>query len=405
MSEGKKTKRILCGVLCAALVVGCIGGGIWWEGRKETKKQKTFHERNGLTFSNSIKDYQPEEDVINTSKYKKDKKLNQVKLTSNYKNISVKTDYDFKYHEKYKKKYKDILLDSTSKYVNSSKKNIDKDDYVSIDVEILKNGKIYQDMTVYDYIVPAAEKNISYIPPLIGKKVGNTIDYPTIMQNQKVISHIKINKVIKKEVLTQKSLTDKYIQEHFYDMYGVSTVKDWNNLVNEEYKERLLVTKNYRKSELVADYLLKNEKVNFTKKEWNNIVNKRKSLIKKYIVANNLSCSEEEYFSNTLLSNLENHLKLEYILLKISNENNIQITKKGYEKYKDAFVFLYGDARDGKNLLNAIGDEELKRNYLANQTLSFIASNARLNEGNKNPQISPFLYSKLYTYSIISIVD
>lgn len=392
MSEGKKTKRILCGALCAALVVGCIGGGIWWKGREKERIEKQNPNNYAEIDTRYIKE-SPIQFYKDASKYKGDIPsdellsvvdidLSKVVLPNNYKDNTL---YLKKNQLFTKAEYRNLTLHSYPIIKKSNQKKIKINDTVTMNVQI-NDGK---NKISFETTQMAINEGVQ--AHLIGGVINNPISfkirhYGSLGEKDKKFSGKNVNIILtpkyiqEYKYITSNELTDQYVKNHFQNAFHVTTKKALLKKIDNAYYKRyyydqkgMLIDSFFNQTKLLDNIKIPNQELSLvTKQENGRITRETKELCK----TENLTYEQaiqKWYGGNAKFEEyIQTSAKQKIFLWKVIQENKMEINTKKYEKYLS------------ENVISQYKDIN-KENYYK------IESNDSLNNGEK---ISKLTYAE-----------
>ena len=357
--------------------------------QKETKTPtKISFENDGTFYSKNASDYEGDISAKSLLSASPIDAEDVVTLPKGYQHMKLNIAQDFKPSEKGLLDYEDNILSNYPIY--SDTETIKKGSLVVVDeteaigITKLDENKDYSMVAGNGDFIKEVDKKI------MGHKAGDTITFehqysdkakPADRAGKKVTFTIKIKAVGK--VVTHEQLTDEMVKENFGNL-KVSTKAEFETKMEKEYRESLKTQRQSAASAAVLQNLSKGSKIDVSNEELDKVLDERKPIYKKQAKSSGMSYKEfaETYFGSEddMYKELREGLKEELILQKVISENNIGVSKKGYEKFLKKNLATYGYKESEKDkLFEMFGSERaLQLTYAENLALAYLASNATI---------------------------
>lgn len=278
-----------------------------------------------------------------------------VKL-ANYKKISVEISSDYEVTDAAREEYANGVIAHYPMNVETDKAledgmvaNIDY--YGQMDGEAFEGGSAAgADLTIgSDSFIDGFEDG------LIGHKAGDEVvldlTFPENYHNadyagKAVAFEVTVNKVYEQKEITYAEITDDYVMDNFGTSYGLTTVDDFNKLVDEnlESNKNMAIQDAYLDALVEASKVtlpegLLDERVNTTLKSYEEQVATYEMTLEDYISDYYQQTVEE--FTADLKTQMESSLKEELVLEALVAELKCEVTSTEFNSFVSYFASQY----------------------------------------------------------------
>ena len=230
----KAAAVVLASVMAASIVLGGCGN----------KSSETGNTSGSVSASAEPTEYTAKEMLEST-----DYDVNDYVKLGKWKKIKVEVDKSYEMTDENIKEAGNNIISSTTYYEEVDDAAAEKDK-VNIDFEGKMNGETFDNgsSSNYDLVLGSGSFIDGFESGLVGHKAGETVtldltfpsDYEkTDLAGKPVTFTVKINKVSRPAEMTWDKLTDDYVADNFSSRYGLTTVKDFKDRVNDSMQSQL----------------------------------------------------------------------------------------------------------------------------------------------------------------------
>ena len=237
-----------------------------------------------------------------------------------------------------------------------------KKDKVNIDFEGKMKGETFDNgsSSNYDLVLGSGSFIDGFESGLVGHKAGETVtldltfpsDYEkTDLAGKPVTFTVKINKVSRPAEMTWDKLTDDYVADNFSSRYGLTTVKDFKDRVNDSMQSQLdvAVQKAYleklvEESEVTLPDGLLDKRIEKTMNSYETTCQQYGMTVDDYI-QNYYGKTVDEY-KESLKEDLTTSLKEELVLEALVGKLKVKVTADEFNSFVSYYAKYYGMTED-----------------------------------------------------------
>lgn len=342
----KAAAVVLASVMAASIVLGGCG----------SKTSETGNTSGSVSASAEPTEYTAKEMLEST-----DYDVNDYVKLGKWKKIKVEVDKSYEMTDENIKEAGNNIISSTTYYEEVDDAAAEKDK-VNIDFEGTMNGEAFDNgsSSNYDLVLGSGSFIDGFESGLVGHKAGETVtlnltfpsDYEkTDLAGQPVTFTVKINKVSRPAEMTWDKLTDDYVADNFSSRYGLTTVKDFKDRVNDSMQSQLdvAVQKAYleklvEESEVTLPDGLLDERIEKTMNSYETTCQQYGMTVDDYI-QNYYGQTVDEY-KESLKEDLTTSLKEELVLEALVGKLKVKVTSEEFNSFVSYYAQYYGMTED-----------------------------------------------------------
>lgn len=342
----KAAAVVLASVMAASIVLGGCG----------SKTSETGNTSGSVSASAEPTEYTAKEMLKST-----DYDVNDYVKLGKWKKIKVEVDKSYEMTDENIKEAGNNIISSTTYYEEVDDAAAEKDK-VNIDFEGTMNGEAFDNgsSSNYDLVLGSGSFIDGFESGLVGHKVGETVtldltfpsDYEkTDLAGQPVTFTVKINKVSRPAEMTWDKLTDDYVADNFSSRYGLTTVKDFKDRVNDSMQSQLdvAVQKAYleklvEESEVTLPDGLLDKRIEKTMNSYETTCQQYGMTVDDYI-QNYYGKTVDEY-KESLKEDLTTSLKEELVLEALVGKLKVKVTADEFNSFVSYYAKYYGMTED-----------------------------------------------------------
>lgn len=342
----KAAAVVLASVMAASIVLGGCG----------SKASETGNTSGSVSASAEPTEYTAKEMLEST-----DYDVNDYVKLGKWKKIKVEVDKSYEMTDENIKEAGNNIISSTTYYEEVDDAAAEKDK-VNIDFEGTMNGEAFDNgsSSNYDLVLGSGSFIDGFESGLVGHKAGETVtldltfpsDYEkTDLAGQPVTFTVKINKVSRPAEMTWDKLTDDYVADNFSSRYGLTTVKDFKDRVNDSMQSQLdvAVQKAYleklvEESEVTLPDGLLDERIEKTMNSYETTCQQYGMTVDDYI-QNYYGKTVDEY-KESLKEDLTTSLKEELVLEALVGKLKVKVTADEFNSFVSYYAQYYGMTED-----------------------------------------------------------
>lgn len=342
----KAAAVVLASVMAASIVLGGCGN----------KVSETGNTSGSVSASAEPTEYTAKEMLEST-----DYDVNDYVKLGKWKKIKVEVDKSYEMTDENIKKAGNNIISSTTYYEEVDDAAAEKDK-VNIDFEGKMNGETFDNgsSSNYDLVLGSGSFIDGFESGLVGHKAGETVtldltfpsDYEkTDLAGQPVTFTVKINKVSRPAEMTWDKLTDDYVADNFSSKYGLTTVKDFKDRVNDSMQSQLdvAVQKAYleklvEESEVTLPDGLLDKRIEKTMNSYETTCQQYGMTVDDYI-QNYYGQTVDEY-KESLKEDLTTSLKEELVLEALVGKLKVKVTADEFNSFVSYYAQYYGMTED-----------------------------------------------------------
>lgn len=342
----KAAAVVLASVMAASIVLGGCG----------SKTSETGNTSGSVSASAEPTEYTAKEMLEST-----DYDVNDYVKLGKWKKIKVEVDKSYEMTDENIKKAGNNIISSTTYYEEVDDAAAEKDK-VNIDFEGTMNGEAFDNgsSSNYDLVLGSGSFIDGFESGLVGHKAGETVtldltfpsDYEkTDLAGQPVTFTVKINKVSRPAEMTWDKLTDDYVADNFSSRYGLTTVKDFKDRVNDSMQSQLdvAVQKAYleklvEESEVTLPDGLLDKRIEKTMDSYETTCQQYGMTVDDYI-QNYYGKTVDEY-KESLKEDLTTSLKEELVLEALVGKLKVKVTADEFNSFVSYYAQYYGMTED-----------------------------------------------------------
>lgn len=342
----KAAAVVLASVMAASIVLGGCG----------SKTSETGNTSGSVSASAEPTEYTAKEMLEST-----DYDVNDYVKLGKWKKIKVEVDKSYEMTDENIKKAGNNIISSTTYYEEVDDAAAEKDK-VNIDFEGTMNGEAFDNgsSSNYDLVLGSGSFIDGFESGLVGHKAGETVtldltfpsDYEkTDLAGQPVTFTVKINKVSRPAEMTWDKLTDDYVADNFSSRYGLTTVKDFKDRVNDSMQSQLdvAVQKAYleklvEESEVTLPDGLLDKRIEKTMNSYETTCQQYGMTVDDYI-QNYYGKTVDEY-KESLKEDLTTSLKEELVLEALVGKLKVKVTADEFNSFVSYYAQYYGMTED-----------------------------------------------------------
>lgn len=342
----KAAAVVLASVMAASIVLGGCG----------SKASETGNTSGSVSASAEPTEYTAKEMLEST-----DYDVNDYVKLGKWKKIKVEVDKSYEMTDENIKEAGNNIISSTTYYEEVDDAAAEKDK-VNIDFEGTMNGEAFDNgsSSNYDLVLGSGSFIDGFESGLVGHKAGETVtldltfpsDYEkTDLAGQPVTFTVKINKVSRPAEMTWDKLTDDYVADNFSSRYGLTTVKDFKDRVNDSMQSQLdvAVQKAYleklvEESEVTLPDGLLDERIEKTMNSYETTCQQYGMTVDDYI-QNYYGKTVDEY-KESLKEDLTTSLKEELVLEALVGKLKVKVTADEFNSFVSYYAKYYGMTED-----------------------------------------------------------
>lgn len=338
----KAAAVVLASVMAASIVLGGCGN----------KASETGNTSGSVSASAEPTEYTAKEMLEST-----DYDVNDYVKLGKWKKIKVEVDKSYEMTDENIKEAGNNIISSTTYYEEVDDAAAEKDK-VNIDFEGKMNGETFDNgsSSNYDLVLGSGSFIDGFESGLVGHKAGETVtldltfpsDYEkTDLAGQPVTFTVKINKVSRPAEMTWDKLTDDYVADNFSSKYGLTTVKDFKDRVNDSMQSQLdvAVQKAYleklvEESEVTLPDGLLDKRIEKTMNSYETTCQQYGMTVDDYI-QNYYGKTVDEY-KESLKEDLTTSLKEELVLEALVGKLKVKVTADEFNSFVSYYAKYYG---------------------------------------------------------------
>lgn len=342
----KAAAVVLASVMAASIVLGGCG----------SKTSETGNTSGSVSASAEPTEYTAKEMLKST-----DYDVNDYVKLGKWKKIKVEVDKSYEMTDENIKEAGNNIISSTTYYEEVDDAAAEKDK-VNIDFEGKMNGETFDNgsSSNYDLVLGSGSFIDGFESGLVGHKAGETVtldltfpsDYEkTDLAGQLVTFTVKINKVSRPAEMTWDKLTDDYVADNFSSQYGLTTVKDFKDRVNDSMQSQLdvAVQKAYleklvEESEVTLPDGLLDNRIEKTMNSYETTCQQYGMTVDDYI-QNYYGKTVDEY-KESLKEDLTTSLKEELVLEALVGKLKVKVTADEFNSFVSYYAKYYRMTED-----------------------------------------------------------
>lgn len=342
----KAAAVVLASVMAASIVLGGCG----------SKTSETGNTSGSVSASAEPTEYTAKEMLKST-----DYDVNDYVKLGKWKKIKVEVDKSYEMTDENIKEAGNNIISSTTYYEEVDDAAAEKDK-VNIDFEGTMNGEAFDNgsSSNYDLVLGSGSFIDGFESGLVGHKAGETVtldltfpsDYEkTDLAGQPVTFTVKINKVSRPAEMTWDKLTDDYVADNFSSRYGLTTVKDFKDRVNDSMQSQLdvAVQKAYleklvEESEVTLPDGLLDNRIEKTMNSYETTCQQYGMTVDDYI-QNYYGKTVDEY-KESLKEDLTTSLKEELVLEALVGKLKVKVTADEFNSFVSYYAKYYRMTED-----------------------------------------------------------
>ncbi len=342
----KAAAVVLASVMAASIVLGGCGN----------KSSETGNTSGSVSASAEPTEYTAKEMLEST-----DYDVNDYVKLGKWKKIKVEVDKSYEMTDENIKEAGNNIISSTTYYEEVDDAAAEKDK-VNIDFEGKMNGETFDNgsSSNYDLVLGSGSFIDGFESGLVGHKAGETVtldlnfpsDYEkTDLAGKPVTFTVKINKVSRPAEMTWDKLTDDYVADNFSSQYGLTTVKDFKDRVNDSMQSQLdvAVQKAYleklvEESEVTLPDGLLDKRIEKTMNSYETTCQQYGMTVDDYI-QNYYGKTVDEY-KESLKEDLTTSLKEELVLEALVGKLKVKVTADEFNSFVSYYAKYYGMTED-----------------------------------------------------------
>ena len=337
----KAAAVVLASVMAASIVLGGCGN----------KSSETGNTSGSVSASAEPTEYTAKEMLEST-----DYDVNDYVKLGKWKKIKVEVDKSYEMTDENIKEAGNNIISSTTYYEEVDDAAAEKDK-VNIDFEGKMNGETFDNgsSSNYDLVLGSGSFIDGFESGLVGHKAGETVtldltfpsDYEkTDLAGKPVTFTVKINKVSRPAEMTWDKLTDDYVADNFSSQYGLTTVKDFKDRVNDSMQSQLdvAVQKAYleklvEESEVTLPDGLLDKRIEKTMNSYETTCQQYGMTVDDYI-QNYYGKTVDEY-KESLKEDLTTSLKEELVLEALVGKLKVKVTADEFNSFVSYYAKYY----------------------------------------------------------------
>ena len=342
----KAAAVVLASVMAASIVLGGCGN----------KSSETGNTSGSVSASAEPTEYTAKEMLEST-----DYDVNDYVKLGKWKKIKVEVDKSYEMTDENIKEAGNNIISSTTYYEEVDDAAAEKDK-VNIDFEGKMNGETFDNgsSSNYDLVLGSGSFIDGFESGLVGHKAGETVtldltfpsDYEkTDLAGKPVTFTVKINKVSRPAEMTWDKLTDDYVADNFSSQYGLTTVKDFKDRVNDSMQSQLdvAVQKAYleklvEESEVTLPDGLLDNRIEKTMNSYETTCQQYGMTVDDYI-QNYYGKTVDEY-KESLKEDLTTRLKEELVLEALVGKLKVKVTADEFNSFVSYYAKYYRMTED-----------------------------------------------------------
>lgn len=342
----KAAAVVLASVMAASIVLGGCGN----------KASETGNTSGSVSASAEPTEYTAKEMLEST-----DYDVNDYVKLGKWKKIKVEVDKSYEMTDENIKEAGNNIISSTTYYEEVDDAAAEKDK-VNIDFEGKMNGETFDNgsSSNYDLVLGSGSFIDGFESGLVGHKAGETVtldltfpsDYEkTDLAGKPVTFTVKINKVSRPAEMTWDKLTDDYVADNFSSQYGLTTVKDFKDRVNDSMQSQLdvAVQKAYleklvEESEVTLPDGLLDKRIEKTMNSYETTCQQYGMTVDDYI-QNYYGKTVDEY-KESLKEDLTTSLKEELVLEALVGKLKVKVTADEFNSFVSYYAKYYRMTED-----------------------------------------------------------
>lgn len=342
----KAAAVVLASVMAASIVLGGCGN----------KSSETGNTSGSVSASAEPTEYTAKEMLEST-----DYDVNDYVKLGKWKKIKVEVDKSYEMTDENIKEAGNNIISSTTYYEEVDDAAAEKDK-VNIDFEGKMNGETFDNgsSSNYDLVLGSGSFIDGFESGLVGHKAGETVtldltfpsDYEkTDLAGKPVTFTVKINKVSRPAEMTWDKLTDDYVADNFSSQYGLTTVKDFKDRVNDSMQSQLdvAVQKAYleklvEESEVTLPDGLLDKRIEKTMNSYETTCQQYGMTVDDYI-QNYYGKTVDEY-KESLKEELTTSLKEELVLEALVGKLKVKVTADEFNSFVSYYAKYYRMTED-----------------------------------------------------------
>ena len=342
----KAAAVVLASVMAASIVLGGCGN----------KSSETGNTSGSVSASAEPTEYTAKEMLEST-----DYDVNDYVKLGKWKKIKVEVDKSYEMTDENIKEAGNNIISSTTYYEEVDDAAAEKDK-VNIDFEGKMNGETFDNgsSSNYDLVLGSGSFIDGFESGLVGHKAGETVtldltfpsDYEkTDLAGKPVTFTVKINKVSRPAEMTWDKLTDDYVADNFSSQYGLTTVKDFKDRVNDSMQSQLdvAVQKAYleklvEESEVTLPDGLLDKRIEKTMNSYETTCQQYGMTVDDYI-QNYYGKTVDEY-KESLKEDLTTSLKEELVLEALVGKLKVKVTADEFNSFVSYYAKYYRMTED-----------------------------------------------------------
>lgn len=317
-----------------------------------------------------------------------------VKL-GDYKNLEVEVDKTYEITDASQKEMIENYFLSAPIYTENKEKTVvENGDVVNIDYTGTKDGEEFQGGSAQGYNLEIGSNTFieGFESGLVGKQVGEETDlnltFPEDYSNEElagkeVVFHVKINSIQNKEFPTYDTMTDEYVAENYQTYYGVKTVEELKEYVNDFMESNLQTALGEAMTEELKEICeVKEIPENLMKERTEELKDYYKGLAKSQdqefedFLQNNYGMSEDD-FNEQIDKLMPDYLESDLIWEAIAAKEGIKADGKDYDKFLTDMMKNMGFDKE-KDMFEVYPETMVKRMYIEQEAKEELAKTTKV---------------------------
>lgn len=317
-----------------------------------------------------------------------------VKL-GDYNKLEVEVDKNYEItDDSVKETIENYFLSAPIYTENKDKTTVEDGDVANIDYKGTKDGEEFEGGSAEGYNLEIGSGTFidGFESGLIGKKVGEEVDlnltfpedYSTEdLAGKEVVFHVTINSIQDKSYPTYDTLSDDYVADNYKSYYGVSTVKELKDYVNDFLESNLqsalsqVLTDKLKEVCEVSDIPeeLTKERTEELKKYYKGLAKSQDQEFEDFL-SNNYGMTEED-FNKQIKELMPDYIESDLIWEAVAAKEGIKAEGKDYEKFiSEMMKNLSFDTE--KEMFEVYPETMVKRMFIEQEAKEKVADSAKI---------------------------
>lgn len=277
---------------------------------------------------------------------------------------------------------------------NKDKTTVEDGDVANIDYKGTKDGEEFDGGSAEGYNLEIGSGTFidGFESGLVGKKVGEEVDlnltfpedYSTEdLAGQDVVFHVTINSIQDKSYPTYDTLTDDYIADNYNAYYGVSTVEELKDYVNQFLESNLqsalseVLTDKLKEISEVSDIPddLMEERTKELKTYYKGLA-KSQDLEFADFLSNNYGMTEDE-FNEQIDELMPDYLESDLIWEAVAAKEGIKASGEDYEKFLSEMMENLSFDKE-EDMFDVYPETMVKRMFIEQEAKEKVADTAKI---------------------------